>query len=267
MFRLNLFRAFLYPLTAPRRLLLAWLILPLSLLVLVPPILVGLGLGGALTLNWQQGLGLSLGVVATCVAVGSVPFTALAGYLYRCRQRVMEGENVLPPWAGWRRLFIDGSKMDTLGLILILPSAILLTGGVISVVGPLSNLGSHRDPGSLLLALVGSGTGLMLLLTALLCWLFVLLISPMASLRLARGASPLEALYLEKLFSDIRLGWPDYLLCCLVCWGISLAFQAAQAAFLPLIIVSFPAQVYLQLVWSNLLGQYARAYRLGDPSQ
>lgn len=264
MFRINLIRGFVYPLTDLKRLLVAWLILPLSLLVLVPPVLAGLGLGGFLTLNLQQGVGLSLGVVATCVAVGSLPFTALAGYLYRCRQRVMFGENSLPSWSGLRRLLIDGSKMDTLGLILVLPSAVLLTGGLISVVGPLSHLGHQRTLGSLILALVGSGTGLMLLLTALLCWLFVLLVSPMATLRLARGAGPWRALNFDELFAEIRLGWSDYFLCCLVCWGLSLAFQAAQAAFLPLIIVSFPAQVYLQLVWAHLLGQYARAHGLGS---
>ncbi len=264
MFRINLIRGFVYPLTDLKRLLVAWLILPLSLLILVPPILAGLGLGGVLTLSFQQGVGLSLGVVATCLVVGSLPFTALAGYLYRCRQRVMQGDNSLPPWSGARRLLIDGGKMDTLGLILVLPSAVLLSGGLISLVGPLSHLGSQRTLGSLILALVGSGTGLMLLLTALLCWLFVLLISPMATLRLARGASPLRALNLDELFGEIRQGWTDYLICCLVCWGLSLAFQAAQAAFLPLIIVSFPAQVYLQLVWAHLLGQYARAHSLGS---
>jgi hypothetical protein len=37
---------------------------------------------------------------------------------------------------------------------------------------------------------------------------------------------------------------------------------AQRYAALLLTMVSFPVQVYLQLVWANLLGQYARAHLL-----
>ena len=43
-FRINLLQGFLYPTTGFKRLLAAWLVLPVSLAVLVPPILLGLGL-------------------------------------------------------------------------------------------------------------------------------------------------------------------------------------------------------------------------------
>ena len=59
----------------------------------------GLGLGGTLKLNLHQGLGLTLTVVAVCVAVGSVPFTCLAGYMLRCRKQVMQGNGRLPAWS------------------------------------------------------------------------------------------------------------------------------------------------------------------------
>ena len=89
-----------------------------------------------------------------------------------------------------------------------------------------------------------------------------MLLSPIASLRLALGQTPMQALSPRGMARDIGKGWFDYLLCCGVIWGISIAFGAAQSAFWPLIVVSFPVQVYLQLVWASMLGQYAQAYLL-----
>jgi len=258
--RLNFLKAFAYPLSAPRRLLVAWLVLPVSLAVLVPPILFGLGLGGSLSLNLHQGLGLSLGVVGVCVVVGSVPFTFLAGYLLRCRKRVVQGESQLPPWNRPVALFSEGGSMDALGLFFALPTLTLVGLAVTSLVGPLTHLSTHHTWGALGLALLGSGAGLFCLGLALLYYLGVLVVAPMATMRLALGSSAWDAVQMKAVLGDIRRGWGDYLLCCLVLWGISLLFQIAQGAFFPLILVSFPAQVYLQLVWAHLLGQYALAY-------
>ena len=260
LFRINLLQGFLYPLTAPRRLLAACLILPISLAVLVPPILFGLGVYGLVPMSLRQGLGLTLGVLLVCVLVGSVPFTFLAGYLLRCRQTVMAGERALPAWQKKRQLFRQGGQMDMLALIFGLPVLILFWGGVASVAVPLSQLPGHVSWGTVLLTLLGSSAGLACLLVALVFWLSALLVSPMATLRLALGETPWRALQPGPLLADIRRGWFDYGLCCVVVWGASLMFQMLQAAFFPLIVVSFPAQVYLQLVWANLLGQFARAY-------
>lgn len=264
--RINFLQGFLFPSSVPKRLVVAWLILPLSLAVLVPPVLLGLGLGSALEVGASKGLGLTLATLLTCLVVGSAPFTLLAGYLLRCRQWVLQGQGQLPPWQGLKSLFHEGGKMDLLGLLLLTPSLALVGLALLSLGGSLHNLHQHPTWGSFFLALVGSGGGLFLLALALLCYLWVLLISPMATLRLALGESPWQSLQIRPLLADIAPGWLDYLLCCLLVWGLSLAFQLAQAAFWPLILISFPAQVYLQLVWSNLLGQYGRNYlghRLG----
>ncbi len=258
--RLNFLQAFLYPASAPKRLLAAWLVLPVSLAVLVPPILFGLGLGGSLSLNLHQGLGLSLTVLAVCILVGSLPFTVLAGYLLRCRKQIIQGQHTLPPWSGLKALLTDGGNMDALGLMFAAPTLVLVACGLTSLVGPITNLTHHHTWGAFFLALLGSGAGLICLLLALIYWMFVLLISPMATLRLALGAGPTQAVRLREVLKDIGRGWGDYLLCCILVWGVSILFQMAQAAFLPLILVAFPAQVYLQLVWAHLLGQYAQAY-------
>ena len=259
-FQINLMQGFLYPTTGFKRLLAAWLVLPLSLAVLVPPILMGLGLGGTLKLSLHQGLGLTLTVLAVCVAVGSVPFTCLAGYMLRCRKQVMAGNSQLPPWSGLKSLLSDGGGMDMLGLWFATPALLLLGLAVTSLAGTITNFSNHHTWGAFFIALLGSGVGLLFLLIALIYWIFVLLISPMATLRLALGASPLEAVSLKGILRDISKGIGDYLLCCLLVWGVSVLFQMAQAAFWPLILITFPSQVYLQLVWANLLGQYAVAY-------
>lgn len=254
--KINFLRGFLYPLTSPKRLLLSWLVLPVCLAILVPPILLGLGLGSTMSGNAQR-----LAVGGVCLLTGSLPFTCLAGYMMRCRRRVIAGDaQVLPPWTGIRDLMRLGGKMDVLGIILALPTLLLLGLGLTSLVGPLQNLSSHHTWGAFFLALLGSGAGLLCLLIAFCYWVSVLLLSPMATLRLALGASPLESLSVRGIFRDIGRGWLDYVLCCALVWGISIGFQVLQGAFPPLILIGFPAQVYLQLVWAHLLGQFARAY-------
>lgn len=259
-FRINLAQGFLYPLTSIKRLLVACLVMPASLAVTLPPILFGLGVFGLVPLSLRQGIGLTLGLAALCVVVGSIPFTFLAGYMLRCRQRVMQGEATLPPWSPRGDLFQQGGRMDMLALFFGLPVLALFWGGLASVAVPLSHLPGHVGFGSVFLALLGSSAGLVCLLGALVCWLSAMVVSPMATLRLALGSTAWEAVQPGAVLADIRRGWFDYLLCCVLVWGASVLFQTMQAAFFPLIVVAFPAQVYLQLVWANLLGQFARAY-------
>lgn len=256
-FRINLLQGFLYPTTGFKRLLAAWLVLPVSLAVLVPPILLGLGLK---TSTSVQGIPLTLTILAVCILVGSLPFTCLAGYLLRCRKQVMQGQTELPPWSGLRSLMKDGGGMDMLGIWFATPALCLVALALTSLAGTITNFTSHHTWGAFFIALLGSGAGLFCLFIALIYWIFVLLVSPMATLRLALGATPFQAVRLTGILSDIQRGFGDYLLCCVLVWGVSVLFQMAQAAFWPLVLVTFPAQVYLQLVWANLLGQYAQAY-------
>lgn len=260
MFKVNLFRGFLYPLTSLQRMLAAWLILPVSLLVVAVPILMSLGVFSTVSMSAQQGIGFTLMVVLVCILVGALPFTFLTGYLLRCRKEVIRGNTQLPPWTDWKDLAADGGQMDTVALLLAVPTVALVGGGLLSVGASLTNLGMQRTWMSVLMALVGSGTGLVFLLGGVFLWFFLMIFSPIATLRLALGKTPLQALSLRGMLSDIGKGWVDYVLCGVIVWAISMAFSAAQAAFFPLIIVSFPVQVYLQLVWASLLGQYARAY-------
>lgn len=260
MFRLNLLQGFLYPLTAPKRLLAACLILPLSLAVLVPPALLGLGVFGTVSMNLKQGIGFSLLLLAVCVTIGFLPFTFLAGYTLRCRQQVMAGVPTLPAWDRWKQLLSDGGRMDTLALLFGLPTLLFFWGALGTVGLSLKNLHDGLTWSSAGLALLGSGTGLLLFCGAILWWFIAMLFSPIASLRLARGLSPSTSVAPRGMLGDIRRGWLDYLLCCVLTWGVSMIFSAAQTAFWPLVVISFPVQVYLQLVWANLLGQYARVY-------
>lgn len=265
MFRIHLLRAFFYPLSRPRRLLAAWLILPLSLALIVPPVLLGLGVLGTSSFDWVQGMSFSLVVVLVCLLVGALPFTFLTGYLLRCRKAVIEGQTCLPAWNHRRQLLADGGRMDTLALLIGVPMGLCFWGAVASFGVSFKTLHDHQSWGALGLALLGSGTGLALLAAALVCWLLVMLFAPMASLRLALGHSPLASLSPAGLWCDIRRGAIDYFLCCLLVGCLSLLFSLAQSAFWPLILVGFPVQVYLQLVWASLLGQYARAYRMDRP--
>lgn len=259
-FRINLAEGFLYPLTSWGRLLTACLVLPVSLALIVPPILLGLMGFGAVPLSLRQGLGMTVAIGLVCLLVGSVPFTFLAGYMLRCRKEVMRGARTLPSWQKRGELFREGGRMDALGLLFALPTMGLFWGGVGSVGLTLSNLHQHASWSAVLLAVLGSGAGLMCLIGALMSWLLAMLVSPMATLRLALGAGPLQSVRPSAWWADVRRGWFDYLLCCVLVWGGSVLFQLLQAAFWPLIVIAFPAQVYLQLVWANLLGQYARAY-------
>lgn len=263
MLRLNFLKALCYPLTAPRRLFVAWLILPMSLALLVPPILAGLGIIGTVSLSRDQGLGVVLGIAATCLVVGAFPFTLLAGYTLRCRRQVIEGNSVLPSWSPLKQLLDDGGRMDALALFVAVPTLALAWGGVAGVGLTVKNLFGHFSLSTLFLAVLGSGTGVVMLGLALLFWVAAMAFTPMASLRLARGSSVRQALSFRGLRQDIRAGFGDYLLCCVLLWGISVLFSLAQAAFWPLMVISFPVQVYLQLVWAHLLGQYARIY-LGE---
>ena len=260
MLRINLLQGFLYPLTSWKRLLMACLILPMSLAVLVPPALLGLGVVSTVDMNLRQGVGFSLLLLAVCVTIGFLPFTFLAGYTLRCRREVMAGQTALPPWDRWKELLTEGGRMDTLAILFGLPTMLLFWGALGTVGLSLKNLHEQLSWTSAGLALVASGTGLLLLAGALIWWFSAMLFSPIASLRVARGFGPLSAVSPRAMLSDIRRGWLDYLLCCVLTWGVSLVFSAAQTAFWPLIVISFPVQVYLQLVWANLLGQYARAY-------
>lgn len=267
MFRVNLLKGFLYPLTSLKRLVAAWLILPLSLAVLVPPILLGMGVLGTVSMNLQQGIGFTVAVALVCLLVGAFPFTFLAGYLLRCRKCVLDGEDRLPAWNRWGELLSDGGKMDTLAILIGVPTGLLFWSGV-GVFGlSIKNLHDHHTWGAAALAVLGSGAGLGFLLCAFCVWLVVMFFSPIASLRLAQGHGPLAALSLSGMLKDIRRGWFDYLLCCCLVTALSVLFSLAQTAFWPLVVVSFPVQVYLQIVWASLLGQYARAYPIASPPE
>lgn len=266
-FRVNLLKSFLYPLSSLKKLLAACLILPLSLAVLVPPILLGMGVLTTVSMSLKQGLGFTLVVAAVCVVVGALPFTLLAGYLLRCRQEVIAGNSRLPVWDRFSLLMADGGRMDTLALLVAVPTAAFFWAGVTTLGFSWKNLYDHHTWGAAGLALLGSGAGLVFLLCAFVVWLTIMAFSPIASLRLALGDSPGTAISPRGMFRDIKRGWFDYLLCSVVVWAISVGFGMAQSAFWPLIVVSYPVQVYLQLVWANLLGQYARAYLLGESSE
>lgn len=260
MFGVNLLKGFLYPLSSPKRLLAAWLILPLSLAVLVPPVLFGMGVLSTVSMSLKQGLSFTLLVGLVCLVIGAFPFTFLAGYVLRCRKEVIAGQPGLPPWNRWDDLLSGGGHMDTLALIFALPTLLLFWSALTAVGMTAKNLYDQVSWGAVGLAVLGSGAGLGLLACAVIVWFVAMIFSPIASLRVALGHSALGAVSLPGMLGDIRKGWFDYLLCCLVVWGIGMLFSMAQTAFWPLVVVNFPVQVYLQLVWASLLGQYARAY-------
>lgn len=260
LFRVNLVKGFLYPLLAFRRLLVAWLVVPLGLLAVAPPLVLGVGLSLGLSKDWWHAGGYTALVVALVAVVGLIPGTYLTGYLLRARRMVAEGNHSMPAWNDLNAMFADGSRMDTLIFLVGAPFSACLWMGIASAGGTLALFGWERTWETFGAAILGSGMALMLFALAAFFWVLMQFFGPIASLRLALGKGPLAALSLRGMLADIRKGWGSYLICCVVLSLAGLLFSLAQTAFPPLILVNYPVQVYLQLVWASLLGQYARAY-------
>lgn len=266
--RVNFPKAFLYPVGSIKRLLVAWLVVPVFLALLAPPLILGVGLSLGLSKDWWHAGGYSLGVLALIVFLGLIPGTFLTGYLLRARRMVAEGIDHMPPWNGFRKLLADGGEMDTLIFLVGAPFSACLWGGLASVGGTLALWGYERSWQTFGAALLGSGLGLSLLAGALFFWILMQFFGPIASLRLAVGHPVLQALSLGGMLRDIRKGWFTYLTAVVLISLAGMGFTAAQTACPPLILVNYPVQVYLQLVWASILGQYARGYLLpaGEPA-
>jgi len=258
--RVNLVKAFLYPVQSFRRLLVAWLIVPLGLLMLAPPLVLGVGLSLGLSKDWWHAGGYTAAVVALIFFTGMIPGTFLTGYLLRARRMVADGNHTMPAWKGLRRMFWEGGEMDTLIFMVGAPFSACLWTGLASVGGTLALWGYQRTWGTFGAALAGSGVALMLFTMAAFCWVLMQFFGPIASLRLALGNSVLGSLAPGGMLSDIRKGWFCYLLAVAILALAGLLFSLAQTACPPLILLNYPVQVYLQLVWASVLGQYARGY-------
>ncbi len=258
--RVNLVKAFFYPLLSFKRLLIAWLIVPLGLLMLAPPLVLGVGLSLGLSKDWWHAGGYTVGVLVMLFFVGVIPGTFLTGYLLRARRMVAEGIHTMPPWTGLRKMFVEGGEMDTLIFMVGAPFSACLWTGIASVGGTLALFGYQRTWATFGAALAGSGVAIMLFAGAAFCWILMQFFGPIASLRLATGHSVTSALSPRGMLSDIRKGWFCYLLAVVILAAAGLLFSLAQGAVPPLILLNYPVQVYLQLVWASVLGQYARGY-------
>lgn len=258
--KVNLVKAFLYPLLSFKRLLVAWLIVPLGLLALAPPLVLGVGLSLGLSKDWWHAGGYTVGVLVMLFFVGMIPGTFLTGYLLRARRLVAEGNHTMPPWSSLRNMFVEGGEMDTLIFMVGAPFSACLWTGVASVGGTLALFGYQRTWATFGAALAGSGVALMLFAGAAFFWVLMQFFGPIASLRLATGHSVTSALSPGGMLRDIRKGWFCYFLAVLILALAGLLFSLAQGACPPLILLNYPVQVYLQLVWASVLGQYARGY-------
>lgn len=258
--KVNLIKAFLYPIQSFRRLLVAWLIVPLGLLMLAPPLVLGVGLSLGLSKDWWHAGGYTAAVIALIFFVGMIPGTFLTGYLLRARRMVADGNHTMPAWNALRHMFWQGGEMDTLIFLVGAPFSACLWTGLASIGGTLALWGYERTWGTFWAALAGSGVAVMLFAAAAFCWLLMQFFGPIASLRLALGKSVLAALSPGGMLGDIRKGWFCYVLAVGILAAAGLLFSLAQTAFPPLILLNYPVQVYLQLVWASVLGQYARGY-------
>ena len=54
-----------------------------------------------------------------------VPVFLVLGYVYRCIRRSLEGEDSLPEYGEWGRMFVDGVKLFVAYLILLIPAALV----------------------------------------------------------------------------------------------------------------------------------------------
>lgn len=70
-----------------------------------------------------------------------VPMFLALGYVYRCIRRSLDGEDYLPEYGEWGRMFVEGVKLFVAYLILIIPVAVITFAaawGSISLGGILS---------------------------------------------------------------------------------------------------------------------------------
>jgi hypothetical protein len=195
--------------------------------------------------SWEQ---VPWGQVAALVIAGILLSFFLSGYVVR----IYRGVQPAPDFDDWGALFLDGLKMQVLGLIWFLPVIIPI---LVLVALSLAGL-SGPGPGSMGLAVAL----LVMLVIMMVVLLVVSLFIPMALIRFARTGSIREGLRYSEINAHIgRIGWGQYIVALIVLVAVSLIFGVLITV---LALIPFIGWV-LQLILTPLLTVFtARFYTL-----
>ena len=80
------------------------------------------------TPDWGGKFAIGVGLLLLSIFIPILPALAVYGYLLAVMRQVIEGKDAsLPEWQDWGKLFLDGLKAFVVGLVYLLPAA-LVTG-------------------------------------------------------------------------------------------------------------------------------------------
>ncbi|MBT9587434.1 DUF4013 domain-containing protein [bacterium] len=212
------------------------------------------------------------GVALSSVGVVLWPLLLLLGYYLRTVREAAEGSTTLPAWNHWFSLTVDGLAMVvTIFLISMWPVVPFVVGG--GLMGGFAAIPGMADPRNSLaatfLSLFGSVLGICCLIGFFLIFVALIVMGPMAILRLARTNSVFSAANPFALLVDIFAGGLDYLVFLslvvvtyvVLFMALSLLTLLSMGILTPVAIMLAPiTQVYVKLFSAQLLGQYGRAH-------
>ena len=156
--------------------------------------------------------------------ISSIIFPLILGY----ELEVLRGKKPAPEPADWGKLFIDGIKLIVIGLIYLIPSAIV---GAIFFGAALSSYLTSVVMGSTMALLAAGGfliTGILLL--AIVTFI-VYLIGIIGAVRFARMGKMGEAFNFNAILAQIgKIGWGSYILALIVLDVILIIIRAILMA-------------------------------------
>lgn len=233
--------------------------------------------------EWQSRFLIGVGVQLLWF-IPFLPWIFQMGYFNRIMRRAIEGEELeLPPWENWDKLIRDGLRLFGISLIYLLPSQIVLIGGMAAYFGgffllvPLmSSAGQAADAVAplLMFALMG-----VLFLSMFLGYLLLLLGGIPLPVALARAVAQ------EKFSAGFQLGeifkllWRNkssYFVAWVVIAGLAAIFYfVTMMLYMTMIlawilfIIGIPFGFYLMTIAAALFGQTYRESlaATGEPSQ
>lgn len=192
--------------------------------------------------QWDQ---VPWGQVAILLIAGTLLSFFLSGYVVR----IYRGIKPAPDFDEWVGLFLDGFKVQILGLIWFLPVIIVVSAVLVLSIFGMASPGSG-SMGLLLVLLVALVLSMVL---ALIASLFI----PMALIRFARTRSVSEGLRFSEISRHIgRIGWGQYIVALVVLFVVMLIFALVTVV---LSLVPFIGWV-LNLIVTPLLTVFAARY-------
>jgi hypothetical protein len=199
----------------------------------------------ALVGKWMDWLILAVLALVQTFTLSLIPL--LSGYVVR----IISGRTPAPEVNEWGRLFVDGWKLNIIGLVYMIPAILVfaLLGGLSIIAGM-----ATTDPTAAGAAILGALAGAFLALLVALVMSFIALFAVM---RFAHTDSLGEAFNISAILSHIgQLGWGTWIIAVIVLIVVAFVYGFVVGIIGMIPLLGFIITLFLNVAFAVFYGRY-----------